>query len=147
MTLLAGALIIIAILILIVALILLSHGADKNVRAVASFTFTHISHEGNMEKFKATWTPSPDTFVEKHNLVYQFPGGAEVVGPDLPSSAIETYVTFEGADLGSTGSVWVRTTGDNGTVDNCNKLTFTVSNSQTVRPVENFAFTYVGHVD
>jgi hypothetical protein len=116
----------------------------KSVHAVRNFTFNHI--EGRMEKFKATWTPSPDSFVEKHNLVYQFVGEGEVVGPDLPSSAIETFVTFTDAQLGKSGSAWIRTTGDNGTVDNCNKIGFTVNNSAQVRPVENFGFVWVEHV-
>ena len=66
--------------------------------------------------------------------------------PDLPSSAIETFVTFTDAQLGKSGSAWIRTTGDNGTVDNCNKVGFTVNNSAQVRPVENFGFVWVEHV-
>ena len=98
-----------------------------------------------MEKFKGTWTPSPDSFVEKHNLIYQFVGEGEVIGPDLPSSAIETFVEFTDLQMGKSGSAWVRTTGDNGTVDNCNKVGFTVNNAAQVRPVGNFGFVWVEH--
>jgi len=115
----------------------------KQVHAVNSFTFIQV--EGNMEKYKGTWTSSPSSFVEKHNLVYQFAGAGEVVGPDLPSSAIDTTVTFADGDLGKSGFAWVRTTGDNATVGNSSKVAFTVSNAASVQPVENFGFAWAEH--
>jgi hypothetical protein len=115
----------------------------RGVQHVHHFTFIQ---EDTVEKFRGMWTPSPSSFVEKHNLVYQFVGEGEVVGPDLPSSAIEAVVMFADGDVGKSGSAWVRTTGDNGTVDNCNKVGFTVNNLAQVKPVEGFLFEWVEHV-
>jgi len=114
----------------------------KQVKPVTNYSFT----EGQMERYRGSWNPSPSAFVEKHAQMIQFDGEAEQIRVDnLPSSAFEAYVDFADSEVGKSGLAWLRTYGDNGTVADSLKIRFTVVNAQQVAPVEDYGFVWVSH--
>lgn len=113
------------------------------LQAVNNFKFIGKT----MERYVASWTPSPSDFVEKHQLIVKFNGEAEQVKADnLPSSTITVDVDFADTELGKSGVAFVRTFGDNGKTVDCAPVTFTVENQQVPLPVGNFSFAYKEHI-
>lgn len=116
----------------------------RSVRAVGRIAITYIGKAGSMERYRASWNPSPSAFVEKHELrgLVGASGDAVLVA-DLPSSAFEA--TFDVAE-GSVCDVYLRTYGDNGTFADSGHAHFTARNEQTVSPVEDFGVAWLSHI-
>jgi hypothetical protein len=116
--------------------------------AVEGFTVQHIRSlikEGvRMERYRASWNPSPSPFVDKHQLVVKIDGAAEAVLVDnIAASASEVFFDVE---AGKVVEVWLRTFGDNTTQKDCDHVNFVAKNEQTVQAVEDFGVNWVQHI-
>ena len=97
-----------------------------------------------MERYRASWNPSPSAFVEKHELRGSLgAAGDAVLVPDLPSSSFEAM--FEVGE-NVVCDVYLRTYGDNGTTADSEHARFTSKNMQTVAAAEDFAVAWQAHV-
>jgi hypothetical protein len=118
------------------------------IRPVTDFRFYHFKEIDKMERYRGSWNPSPSGFVIKHQLVGTINAGPETVLVDnIPAAAYEIFVDFTTEQLGQAYSVWIRTFGDNGTNDDCNRQDGTINNQQKVQPVQNFEFKWNAHTD
>ena len=116
---------------------------NQRVHAVKRFKVTYITG-GLVQKYHASWNPSPSAFVEKHELrgVIGTAGDAVLV-PDLPSSAFEcTFDVMEGQVC----DVYLRTYGDNGTSADSEHARFTAKNEQAVAAVTDFAVVWQANI-
>lgn len=97
-----------------------------------------------MERYRASWNPSPSGFVEKHQLIDVVGGTESVLVDGLSSSSFEAF-----ADLttGTPHELFLRTFGDNGTTADSAHVAFTAKNEQKVAAVEDFGVAWVSHTD
>jgi hypothetical protein len=97
-----------------------------------------------MERYRASWNPSPSTFVEKLQIVGVINGAPEAVLVDnLPSSAFEAFFNV---NIGDDVECWCRAVGDNATTADSLHVTFKAANEQKVAPVEDFGVAWQSHV-
>ena len=94
-----------------------------------------------METYKITWTPSPSTFVQSHDLLLVIDG---VSAPAITLQAFEIEKTVD-IPTGATVQVTVKTYGDNGTTALCPPLNFDAVNMEPVKPVGGLTATWVKH--
>jgi len=118
------------------------------VKAATRFHVEHIESytigDRQMERYKATWGPSPSTFVEQHELVAKINGGAEaVLVTNIQAPAFECTFAVE---IGQQVECWLRTWGDNGTHDDSTHVTFTAENKEGVKAVTGFAVAWQEHI-
>lgn len=117
---------------------------SRHKSAVQPTTNLTISWSSDMEKYRASWNPSPSTFVEKHELRGSLNGGADAaIVTEIAASAFEA--TFDVAE-GTECDVYLRTYGDNGTTADSAHVRFTAKNEQTVQAVEDFGVAWQSHI-
>lgn len=113
------------------------------VRPATQLSAQYLGKDGQMERYRFQWIPSPSTFVEKVALVHTSGGDPEVVGADLPPSTVETTAEFiTDAQI----QAWIRTWGDNGTVADSPRIDFIATNNEAVLPANGLTVNWEAHI-
>jgi hypothetical protein len=112
------------------------------VKAVTQLTATRIEWEGDMERFRIGWTPSPSLNVDRHEVFVALDGGAAAKVADAIASATSTEILVPS---GASVKVFVRTFGDNLTTADSAQISFEATDQTPVKPVSGVTATWLGH--
>jgi hypothetical protein len=138
-----GAYFVVLVLLLLI-IYLVRRKVRKNVLPAIHLSITYNGRINNMERYKLTWTPSPDTFVEKQQVLAGENGATPAQeGDDLPSSASSTDVVFT---TDAQVVLFIRTIGDNESQADSAQLTFKAGNLEVVRAATGLAVEWKEHL-
>jgi hypothetical protein len=112
------------------------------LRPVGNLSATHITTEGNMERYRLSWTPSPSYHVDRHEVWIGLDGGATAKAYDCIASAVTQDISVP---TGATVSVFVRTFADNGKQADSELLEFDATDETDVLPVSGLRVDWQEH--
>ncbi len=136
-------LIITIILVILIAIYLVIRDKKEQVDGATNLQIIKKERIDNMERYTFSWIPAKKDFAETQQIWASVDGGAEnQVGIDMAMATNSATVKFP---TGSSGYVYVRTIGDNDTINNSASLSFTADNEDVVDGATGLTLKWEAH--